>query len=397
MQRREVDAGVVEPGAVARPGGVGEGRGERARGPRLGPAGLGIPDRQLAGDNAIDHARRALGEIVGGAHPHREQGDVAERGRVLEEGLEPAPVDDMAGAGIAALVVGAPDPHLVAPGSDGVAVALALRRVLGRGHGLGGDRNPAARVLTVVVDGPGLDLPGDGAGLEAAVVGRVVEPARHHHIDTDPGRPRAGRVGGERADPAVLACLAVIDTDQLLAGDLGCRHDVGLEQGDGGAGRHELGLDLLEGGDRRVLDADLLDLVLALADAMQLVQVLLVVLVLGPGRGGEIGIDPVAAVDHGNRLGEARLVALGLQRIGRARRGHALAEARRGGLGRRQQDIDQRRADQGNAGGDQRDADRGSDADGARDEPAEIGRGDHHGEHEDGAERVLTAPTAALG
>ena len=104
----------------------------------------------------------------------------------------------------------------------------------------------------------------------------------------------------------------------------------------------------------------------------------------------------MAAVDHGDGLGEPGLVALGLQRIGRARRGHALAEARRGGLGRRQQDVDQRGADQRHAGGDQRDADRRGDADGVRDKPAEINRGDHHGEHEDGAQRVLAAPAAAL-
>ena len=194
---------------------------------RLGPAGLGIPDRQLAGDDAIDHARRALGKIVGGAHPDGEQGDGAERGRVLEESLEPAPVDDMAGAGIAALVVGAPDPHLVAPGIEGVAITPALRRVLGRGHAFGRDRDPAAGGRAVVVDGPGLDLPGDGAGLEAAVVGRVIEPARHHHVDADFRGACARRVGGEGADPAVFPLLAVVHADQLLAGDLGrCHHVV---------------------------------------------------------------------------------------------------------------------------------------------------------------------------
>ena len=54
------------------------------------------------------------------------------------------------------------------------------------------------------------------------------------------------------------------------------------------------------------------------------------------------------------------------------------------------------RADQRDAGGDQRDADRGSDADRAGDDAAEIGRGDHDGEHEDGAQWVFATPAAAL-
>ena len=85
-----------------------------------------------------------------------------------------------------------------------------------------------------------------------------------------------------------------------------------------------------------------------------LVQVLVVAGVLGPGDGGEIGIDPVAAVDHRDQLGEPGVVALG-QRIGRTRRRRAAeVGGDSGGLRRRDQDINQRRAGQRHAGGEER-------------------------------------------
>ena len=79
MECREIDAGVREVGAVGRPGGIGEGPGDRPGLLRCGPVARRVPERQLAGDDAVDHPRRALGEIVGGAHPDGEQGGVAER------------------------------------------------------------------------------------------------------------------------------------------------------------------------------------------------------------------------------------------------------------------------------------------------------------------------------
>ena len=141
---------------------------------------------------------------------------------------------------------------------------------------------------------------------------------------------------------------------------------------------------------------------MALADAVQLVQVLVVAGVLGPGRCGEIGKDQVAAVDHGDGLGEPGMVAVGLQRIGRARRRRAAETGSDcGGLGRRDQDIDERGTDKGYARLGKRGADGGGDAEGVDEGGGKIGSevncSDHDGEHEDGAQRVLAATAAALG
>ena len=57
------------------------------------------------------------------------------------------------GAGIATLIVGAPEPHFVAAGIKGIATAFPLQRILGR------DRGPVASHRDFVVFVLNLNLP----------------------------------------------------------------------------------------------------------------------------------------------------------------------------------------------------------------------------------------------
>ena len=86
-----------------------------------------------------------------------------------------------------------------------------------------------------------------------------------------------------------------------------------MEQGDPAHGRHDLDGRLFKVLYGCVLQPNLRDPVLSLANAEQLVQVLLVGLVFGVGRGGKVGVDSHAAVIHRNRRTQPGGVALGLQ------------------------------------------------------------------------------------
>jgi hypothetical protein len=59
----------------------------------------------------------------------------------------------------------------------------------------------------------------------------------------------------------------------------------------------------------------LLDIVFTKADAVELVQVLLVVAVFSIRRAGQVGIDQVPTIDDRDGLRQARVVALALQAV----------------------------------------------------------------------------------
>ena len=120
VQRLEIDPGIGELGAILRPAGIGEGPSNGAGGRGRAPSRYRVPDRQPAGDDAVDHARRALRQVVGGPHLHRQQGHVAEVRSASEVGAERNPTQFMPGTGRSVLGVGAQELDLVTSGRDRV-------------------------------------------------------------------------------------------------------------------------------------------------------------------------------------------------------------------------------------------------------------------------------------
>ena len=173
--------------------------------------------------------------------------------------------------------------------------------------GLAAQRGPGAGRHAVVVDGPGLHIPGDGAGIQAAAVVGIIEAAGENHVDADVAGLGLRWVGGEGADPVT----AIGRTQQLLAGDFRRRDHIGLEQGHGPGWPDDLRFHLLERPDGGVLDAHLFEVVLALADDVKLVEILVAPRELLIGLSGQVRIDQVPPVEHRDRLAEPRLVALG--------------------------------------------------------------------------------------
>ena len=229
-------------------------------------------------------------------------------------GAQPGPVEIVPGAGAGVLGVGARQFHLVARLGHGVLVALALRGIGRRADRLGAERDPAAVAHAAGVHRLRLDGEGHAfVGQAAAVVG-VIQPLRAHHIHAEMVGQRAAGVDDERPQR---------DAGQrLLPGDLDAVDHVGGEQRHRAAGRDHLVGNVLEAGDGRVLDADRLDVVLALPDAQQLVEILLVADELGIWLGGEIGEGDMPSVLHRDRRAQARAVALRVEAVGRRRRGH---------------------------------------------------------------------------
>ena len=276
-----------------RPGGV-------DRGLWLRPSTAG-PDRQLARDDAVDLARGQTRQVVRCSHAQGQQRQVAVAVATHQVGAQRAPGQLVALARAGQLDVGARGSDLVAAWRDAVSVAHALRRGGGGAQRLAAQRGPDTDRIAVVVDRSRLDRPGDRPFRQASIVVGVVHAARDHNVNADHVGGRAAGVGDKGAQRLVL--------QQLLPADFDAGRNLGRKQRDRLPRLHRLILDLLEAGDGRVFNADRLDVVPALADHMQLVQVLLVAAELDVGLRVKVWVDQMAAVDHGNRSTQAGLVA----------------------------------------------------------------------------------------
>ena len=316
----------------------------------------------------------------------------------------------MTKARVRLLGIQAPHTHFVAATGHVKSLGVALRRGgFGRVKALAQDR-PVARCYAQVVDRPRLNSDRQRQFAQGAVSLGLIQTTREHEVqsqcvdlgacgigheaadvvlqgDVATGGEASGRrqrkgVGtGHRSngvsaidsgartkvqvqDPAHgIAMRSQSDGDrrtglavgrskasrQFLPRDLYRTHHIGWELGDCAARGNHLVVDLCEVGDRGVLDADRLDGVFPHSQTQQLVQVLLVTGVFDIGLRSEVGVCTDPAVLDGNSLIEPGHVALRLQVVGGRRGCQTRRLLCRGGLGRRDDRIDQRHTQHGGA------------------------------------------------
>ena len=253
---------------------------------------------------------------------------------------------------------------------------------------------PARNSLAHVVDQPNLHPPLHRLGRETSIVVGVVQASEHQHVNakvTDLRLRRVHREGPHQRAPSIGQC------DQLLPGHLRSGHHVVIEERIDATRQNDLSLDFGKRRNRRVLNPDLMHLVVPHADHMQLVHVLVMVNILRVRRRGKVGKDQMVAIDHRNRLGQARIVALRLQGISRT---WTVQASGRGHIGGRQgyQCVDQYRTRQGNARGGHSGSQRARKPERRGERSAIDVRHHHHGDHQHGAQGIFPTPAAtALG
>ncbi len=285
-----------------------------------------VPGPQLPGREAVDAVRRPVVEVVGGARGHCQNGDVAVVLRGGQERPRSVPGERVGRARAGVLGVRATTTHLVAPRRDRRAQREPLWR--GRSHRAAevDQRRPVTSGVARRVDGAVLEGGGDRGVGQVATVVHPVEPLRQDQVDLQRIGQGERRVQHEPADEAFV--FGLVGARHLDARDLVGGDDIVREQHRRLPRLVEGVLNVLKIVDRRVFDLELLDVVITLPQAEQLVLVLLVadVFVVAPRRvGGEQAASPVG---HFDRAAQADLVALPLEVVDRVGLRHFARRAR---------------------------------------------------------------------